>query len=104
MLKEVHTKSHIWAPTLMLWTILCRRRSFSLFFAGGEDENVVRHHVGDCRPWPPQYRGKKATCGLAGAAIVSLGKGKQEVTKISHSTRSAILTNLEASLSGKFKR
>ncbi|KAG0583524.1 hypothetical protein KC19_3G143800 [Ceratodon purpureus] len=81
-----------------------RRRSFALFFAGGEDENVVRHHVGDCRPWPPQYRGKKATCGLAGAAIVSLGKGKQEVTKISNSTRSAILTNLEASLSESSNR
>lgn len=82
-------------------SISCRRRSFALFFAGGEDENVVRRHVGDCRPWPPQYRGKKATCGLAGAAIVSLAKDKQEVTKISSSTRSAILTNIEASLTGK---
>ena len=89
------------ASILMIWTLSCRRRSFALFFAGGEDENVVRHHVGDCRPWPPQYRGKKATCGLAGAAIVSLGKDKQEVSKISSSTRSAILTNIEASLTGK---
>lgn len=57
--------------------------------------------MGDCRPWPPQYRGKKATCGLAGAAIVSLGKDKQEVTKISSSTRSGILANLDASLTGE---
>lgn len=81
-----------------------RRRSFALFFAGGEDENVVRHHVGDCRPWPPQYRGKKATCGLAGAAIVSLGKDKREVTKISSSTRSGILAHLDASLTESSNR
>jgi hypothetical protein len=86
---------------LLLWTISCRQRSFALFFASGEDENVIRNHVGDCRSWPPQHCGKKATCGLAGAAIVSLAKDKQEVTKISSSTQSAILTNLEASLIGK---
>jgi len=51
-----------------------RRRSFALFFSGGEDENVVRQHVGDYGPWPPQFREKKIYCGLAGAAIVSLSK------------------------------
>lgn len=53
---------------------VCRRRSFALFFSGGEDENVVRQHVGDYGPWPPQFREKKIYCGLAGAAIVSLSK------------------------------
>ncbi|XP_024362815.1 uncharacterized protein [Physcomitrium patens] len=75
-----------------------RRRSFGFFFAGGEDENVVRHHVGDCRPWPPQFRGKKATCGLAGAAIVSMKKHTQETSRISYSQRSAILSSIETSL------
>lgn len=60
---------------------LCRRRSFALFFAGGEDEQVVRQHVGDCRPWPPQFRGKKAHCGLAGAAVVSVRKEIEDTSK-----------------------
>ncbi|CAM6029808.1 unnamed protein product [Sphagnum balticum] len=51
-----------------------RRRSFALFFSGGEDENVVRQHVGDYGSWPPQFREQKIYCGLAGAAIVSLSK------------------------------
>lgn len=56
--------------------------------------------MGECAPCPPQYRGKKSTCGLAGAAIVSLNK-KQEYAKLSNSTRSSILTSLDASLTGK---
>ncbi|KAH9531318.1 hypothetical protein CY35_19G032400 [Sphagnum magellanicum] len=51
-----------------------RRRSFALFFAGGEDENVVREHLqGDFgRPsWPPHFRERKVQCGLAAAAIDS---------------------------------
>ncbi|CAK9219597.1 unnamed protein product [Sphagnum troendelagicum] len=57
-----------------------RRRSFALFFAGGEDENIVRQHVGDCGPWPPQFREKKIHCGLAGAAIVSIAKDNDQAT------------------------
>ncbi len=51
---------------------LCRRRSFALFFAGGEDENVVREHLqgGFGKPsWPPHFRERKVQCGLAAAAI-----------------------------------
>jgi hypothetical protein len=50
----------------------CRKRSFALFFSGGEDESVAREHVGECRPWPQQFREKKALCGLAAAAIVTV--------------------------------
>lgn len=53
-----------------------RKRSFALFFAGGEDEAVAREHVGECRPWPQQFREKKALCGLAAAAIVSVSKNR----------------------------
>jgi len=35
---------------------------------------VAREHVGECRPWPQQFREKKALCGLAAAAIVSVSK------------------------------
>jgi hypothetical protein len=59
---------------LSLAAYLCRKRSFALFFAGGEDESVAREHVGECRPWPQQFREKKALCGLAAAAIVSVSK------------------------------
>jgi hypothetical protein len=45
-----------------------------LFFAGGEDESVAIEHVGECRPWPQHFREKKAQCGLAAAAIVSVPK------------------------------
>ena len=31
-------------------------------------------HVGECRPWPQHFREKKAQCGLAAAAIVSVPK------------------------------
>ncbi|KAG0599265.1 hypothetical protein M758_12G138900 [Ceratodon purpureus] len=56
-----------------------RKRSFALFFAGGEDESVAREHVGECRPWPQQFREKKALCGLAAAAIVSVSTEIVEV-------------------------
>ncbi|KAG0604219.1 hypothetical protein M758_10G154000 [Ceratodon purpureus] len=55
-----------------------RKRSFALFFSGGEDESVAREHVGDCRPWPQQFREKKAQCGLAAAAIVMVHKENDE--------------------------
>ncbi|XP_024363029.1 uncharacterized protein [Physcomitrium patens] len=51
-----------------------RKRSFALFFSGGEDELVAREHVGECRPWPQQFREKKALCGLAAAGIVTVSK------------------------------
>lgn len=57
---------------------LCRKRSFALFFEGGEDESVAREHVGECRPWPQQFREKKALCGLAAAAIVNVSKDNAE--------------------------
>lgn len=55
-----------------------RKRSFALFFAGGEDESVAREHVGECRPWPQHFREKKVLCGLAAAAIVSVPKNNAE--------------------------
>lgn len=55
-----------------------RKRSFALFFEGGEDESVAREHVGECRPWPQQFREKKALCGLAAAAIVNVSKDNAE--------------------------
>lgn len=58
---------------------MCRKRSFALFFAGGEDESVAREHVGECRPWPQQFREKKAQAGLAAAAIVTVPKDNEEV-------------------------
>ena len=35
---------------------------------------MAREHVGECRPWPQPFREKKALCGLAAAAIVSVSK------------------------------
>lgn len=35
---------------------------------------MAKEHVGECRPWPQQFREKKALCGLAAAAIVSVTK------------------------------
>lgn len=55
-----------------------RKRSFALFFEGGEDESVARDHVGECRPWPQHFREKKALCGLAAAAIVSVPMNNAE--------------------------
>lgn len=40
---------------------------------------MAREHVGECRPWPQQFREKKALCGLAAAAIVSVSKDIVEV-------------------------
>lgn len=40
---------------------------------------MAREHVGECRPWPQQFREKKALCGLAAAAIVSVSKEIVEV-------------------------
>lgn len=85
----------------IFWKISRRRRYFALFFAGGEDEKIVRHHVGDCGPWPPQHRGKRSTCGLAGAAIVPVRKEKQVASMTSSSTPSATIAKLEGSLTGK---
>uniref|UniRef100_A0A7I4EBW2 HNH nuclease domain-containing protein n=1 Tax=Physcomitrium patens TaxID=3218 RepID=A0A7I4EBW2_PHYPA len=81
-----------------------RRRYFALFFAGGEDEKIVRHHVGDCGPWPPQHRGKRSTCGLAGAAIVPVRKEKQVASMTSSSTPSATIAKLEGSLTESLNR
>jgi hypothetical protein len=39
---------------------------------------VARDHVGECRPWPQHFREKKALCGLAAAAIVSVPKNNAE--------------------------
>ncbi|KAG0621493.1 hypothetical protein M758_3G024700 [Ceratodon purpureus] len=55
-----------------------RKRSFALFFEGGEDESVAREHVGECRPWPQHFREKKALSGLAAAAIISVPKNNAE--------------------------
>lgn len=60
-----------------------RKRSFALFFSGGEDESIAREHVGECRPWPQHFREKKAYCGLAAAAIVTV---KKEGEKVQQST------------------
>lgn len=37
---------------------------------------MAREHVGECRPWPQQFREKKALCGLAAAAIVNVSKNR----------------------------
>jgi len=71
-----------------------RRRSFALFFAGGEDEKVAREHVGECRPWPQQFREKKVLCGLAAAAIVSpLREDNEDMLNIAQSTRAAFASS-----------
>lgn len=72
----------------------CRRRSFALFFAGGEDETVAREHVGECRPWPQQFRETKAQCGLAAAAIVSVPKDKEEYLR-TFNTSGATITSYD---------
>ncbi|KAH9544259.1 hypothetical protein CY35_13G109300 [Sphagnum magellanicum] len=72
-----------------------RRRSFALFFAGGEDEKVAREHVGECRPWPQQFREKKVLCGLAAAAIVSpLREDNEDMLNIAQSTRAAFASSV----------
>ncbi|CAM6051286.1 unnamed protein product [Sphagnum compactum] len=71
-----------------------RRRSFALFFAGGEDEKVAREHVGECRPWPQQFREKKVLCGLAAAAIVSpLREDNEDMLNIAQSTRAVFASS-----------
>lgn len=40
---------------------------------------MAREHVGECRPWPQHFREKKALCGLAAAAIVSVTKNAMSV-------------------------
>lgn len=62
----------IWVRGVNWNCSICRKRSFALFFAGGEDESVAREHVGECRPWPQHFREKKALCGLAAAAVVNV--------------------------------
>jgi len=68
----------------------CRKRSFALFFEGGEDEAVAREHVGECRPWPQHFREKKALCGLAAAAIVSATPKDNEAQPLESLTSSAV--------------
>lgn len=40
---------------------------------------MAREHVGECRPWPQQFREKKAQAGLAAAAIVTVAKENEEL-------------------------
>ncbi|KAH9567713.1 hypothetical protein CY35_03G039400 [Sphagnum magellanicum] len=70
-----------------------RRRSFALFFAGGEDEKVAREHVGECRPWPQEFREKKALFGLAAAAIVSPMTDNNDIVKIGHISRAVFASS-----------
>lgn len=85
MFGKISTSSHsrwiskIFEQRGILLVFVCRKRSFALFFAGGEDEAVAREHVGECRPWPQQFREKKAQAGLAAAAIVTVPKDNEEV-------------------------
>lgn len=82
----------------------CRRRSFALFFAGGEDEKVAREHVGECRPWPQQFREKKVLCGLAAAAIVSpLREDNEDMLNIAQSTRAVFASSVTVTPTGKRK-
>lgn len=84
---------------LKLQLFVCRKRSFALFFEGGEDEAVAREHVGECRPWPQQFREKKALCGLAAAAIVSVAKENAFVVVEASGTSDAGGSSKEADVS-----
>ncbi|CAK9190991.1 unnamed protein product [Sphagnum troendelagicum] len=78
-----------------------RRRSFTLFFAGGEDEKVAREHVGECRPWPQEFREKKALFGLAAAAIVSPMTDNNDIVKIGHISRAVFASSDMVTATGK---
>jgi hypothetical protein len=50
--------------------------------------------VGECRPWPQQFREKKVLCGLAAAAIVSpLREDNEDMLNIAQSTRAAFASS-----------
>lgn len=66
----------------------------------------MRQHVGDCGPWPPQFREKKIHCGLAGAAIVSIAKDNDEAAVLLSSNcpvQTAASNSELASVPGKKK-
>jgi hypothetical protein len=74
-----------------------------LFFAGGEDEKVAREHVGECRPWPQEFREKKALFGLAAAAIVSPMTNNNDIVKIGHISRGVFASSEMVTATGKSK-
>ncbi len=74
-----------------------------MFFAGGEDEKVAREHVGECRPWPQEFREKKALFGLAAAAIVSPITDNNDIVKIGHISRAVFASSDMVTATGKSK-
>jgi hypothetical protein len=60
--------------------------------------------VGECRPWPQQFREKKVLCGLAAAAIVSpLREDNEDMLNIAQSTRAAFASSATVIPAGERK-
>lgn len=62
---------------------------------------MAREHVGECRPWPQQFREKKALCGLAAAALVNAPKKHNAEGLTGASTPEALtISDIPLSLQG----